>query len=96
MSISSPSFSPSPSSGPRRVLLPALFVLLAACSGAQQTGHHDAPTPDTPATPEVDKAPPASEPGAPPAPVLPKVSHREHPAGQAWVFEAGAEPRKQE
>jgi hypothetical protein len=90
MSTSSASFMP------RRVLLPALFVLLAACSGAQQTGHHDAPTPDTPASPGGDQAPPVSEPGAPPAPVLPKVSQREHPAGQAWVFEPGAEPRKQE
>lgn len=82
-------------STPRRVLLPALFVLLAACSGAQQTGHHDAPTPDAPVA-EDEQAPPASEPGAPPVSVLPKVSQREHPAGQAWVFEPGAEPRKQE
>jgi len=79
----------------RPVLLPTLFLLLAACSGAQQTGHHDAPTPDPPVA-DDDQAPPASEPGAPLAPVLPKVSQREHPAGHAWVFEPGGEPRKQE
>jgi hypothetical protein len=40
--------------------------------------------------------PPPSEPGTPPAIAFPKVSHREHPSGQAWAFDPGAEPRKLE
>ncbi|MBK7829906.1 hypothetical protein [Nannocystis sp.] len=76
-------------------LLGPALVLAMACSGAQQTGPHAAPEPEAASAGEV-AAPPAGEPSAPPATVLPKVSQREHPAGQAWVFEAGAEPRKQE
>jgi hypothetical protein len=73
-----------------------LSLGLQACSGAQQTGPHAAPEPE-PSTPADEvEAPPASEPAGPTATVLPKVSQREHPAGQAWVFEPGAEPRKQE
>ncbi len=72
-------------------------VLLAACSGAQQTGPHAAPEPDAPSPAAADDGPgaPGAEPAAP-ARVFPKVSQREHPAGQAWVFDPGAEPRKQE
>ncbi len=77
-------------------LLGSLLLLLAACSGAQQTAPHETPSPDAPAAEGGSQAPSTSEPGAPPAVVLPKVSQREHPAGQAWIFEPGAEPRKQE
>ena len=71
-------------------------LVLFACSGAQQTLPHAAPEPETAASAGEAAAPPVREPSAPPAPVLPKVSQREHAAGQAWVFEPGAEPRKQE
>ena len=72
-----------------------VLVLALACSGAQQTGPHAAPEPEAASAGET-AAPPAGEPSAPPATVLPKVSQREHPTAQAWVFDAGAEPRKQE
>ena len=69
---------------------------LLACSGTQQTLPHGAPEPDASASAGDVAVPPAHEPSAPPATVLPKVSQREHPAAQAWLFEPGAEPRKQE
>ena len=70
-------------------------VLLAACSGTQQTGPHVAAEP---VLPEPVAAGPVDEAGDEPAAaqVFPKVSQREHPAGHAWVFDPGAEPRKQE
>ena len=78
-------------------LLACLLLPVASwgCSGAQQTGPHAAPEPEAPVA-EPDAEPAAPAPVGPGAPVLPKVSQREHPAGQAWVFEAGAEPRKLE
>jgi hypothetical protein len=78
-------------------LLPWI-ALAAACTGAQQSS----PQPEPPVTtPGVDPAKPSGEPapvepGTPPAIAFPKVSHREHPAGHAWAFDPGAEPRKLE
>ena len=76
-----------------RWIVRALPSLLVACSGAQQTGPHAGPGPDAPvvAEPVVTPPPPAAS-----ARVFPKLSQREHPAGSAWVFEAGAPPKKQE
>ncbi len=76
----------------------ALPSLLLACSGAQQTGPHAGPGPDAPAAPAEPTTPGPSTATTPAASarVLPKLSQREHPAGHAWIFAAGAEPQKQE
>ncbi len=71
-------------------------TVLLACSGTQQTLPHGAPEPDAGASAGDVTTPPVREPSTPPATVLPKVSQREHPAAQVWLFEPGAEPRKQE
>ena len=76
----------------------ALPSLLLACSGAQQTGPHAGPGPDAPVSPAEPSTPGPTTATAPAASarVLPKLSQREHPAGHAWIFAAGAEPQKQE